>query len=456
MRRLVVLAAACWVMIQAAPSFAVEAGKGLFVTQVALHPAKPERVFALTTYSIGLLRSADRGATWALANNGIRSFSLYRLIIDPSDPDLVYVGAGGGGLYVSRDGGNTFEERNDGLGNTDIGFLTLHPARPQEVYVVTSTGVHRSLDQGMTWSAWNQGDRFTESQQFQDLLIDTTTNPETVLLASKRGLFMRREGDAAWRSASRDLEGRKVSALAAHPKGGRILAAVLRDSTTLAGGGLYESRDAGATWKRFGAGLEADWVRVIRFDPGRHQILYVATSTRGVLKSSDGGRTWSPSNAGLGGTDVRALVVDPTNPNRLYAGTHGAGVYASSDAGGHWRALDRVPRTSADDIIAALKRPDPSRRVPDLKPPAAFEKCNRCHGWTDPALNQTAHSLWLMPANRRDWTTTVRRMSKPAGLTDDEVRSVADFLTRYSTALHNPPPETIPGRSQGDPNDSTP
>jgi hypothetical protein len=108
--------------------------------------------------------------------------------------------------------------------------------------------------------------------------------------------------------------------------------------------------------------------------------------------------------------------------------------------------LDRVPRTSADDIIVATKRPDPSRRSPDLKPPEAFAKCNRCHGWTDPALNQTAHSLWLMPPNRRDWNATVRRMSKPAGLTDDEARTVADFLTRYSTALH----DLRPGR-RGEP-----
>jgi photosystem II stability/assembly factor-like uncharacterized protein len=443
MRRLVAIAAACWVMTHAAPSTAVEAGKGLFITQVALHPEKPERVFALSTYSIGLLRSEDRGGTWSLANNGIRSFSLYRLVIDPSDPDMVYVGAGGGGLYVSRDGGTTFEERNDGLGNTDIGFLTLHPTRLNEVYVVTSTGVYRSRDRGMSWAAWNEGDRFTGSQQFQDLVIDTTTSPETVLLASKRGLFTRREGDAAWRIASRDLEGRTISALAVPPNGGRILAAVLRDSETLTGGGLYESRDAGATWKRFGSGLDADWVRVIRFDPTQRSVMYVATSMRGVLKSTDGGRTWSPRNEGLGRTDVRALIVDPTSPNRLYAGTHGTGVYVSSDGGGHWRALDRIPPTSADDIIAALKRPDPSRRVPDLKPPAAFEKCNRCHGWTDPALNQTAHSLWLMPPNRRDWAASVRRMSKPAGLTDDEARSVADFLTRYSTALHSPPPEPI-------------
>lgn len=437
MPRLSLVAVACWLIIQAAPSRADEAGKGLFITQVALHQDQPERLFALTTYSIGLLRSVDRGETWELANTGIRSFSLYRLVIDPEDSNLVYVGAGGGGLYVSRDGGSTFEERNDGLGNTDIGFLTLHPRRPREVYVVTSTGVYRSPDQGRSWKAWNEGDRFTESQQFQDLLIDTTTSPETVLLASGRGLFKRREGEPGWSPASPDLTGRQISALVRHPAGDRIWAGVMRDGKTLAPGGLYESRDAGATWRRFGVGLDSDWIRAIRFDPQNPKIAYLATSTRGVLRSTDGGGTWSSRSEGLGRSDVRALVVDPSNPRRLYAGTHGAGVYVSSDAGGGWRALDRIPRMSTDEIIAALKRPDPSRRGPDLTPPEAFKKCNRCHGWTDPALNQTAHSLWLMPPNRRDWTKTVRRMSKPAGLDEAESRAVADFLTRYSTALHD-------------------
>lgn len=440
MRGVTLLSAACLLGVLAAPSFADVAGKGLFITQVALHPAKPQRVLALTTYSIGVLRSLDRGETWSTSNRGIRSFSLYRLALDPVDPDLVYVGAGGGGLYVSQDGGATFEERNDGLGNTDIGFLRLHPDRPQEVYVVTSTGVYRSRDRGLSWSAWNEGDDFTQSQQFQDLLVVTTTTPETVLLASKRGLFRRREGEARWASASPDLAGRQISALAVCRDRSRLFAAVMRDSHTLQGGGLFESRDAGSSWRRLGTGLEGDWVRVIACDPDRSDVKYVATSTRGVLMSADGGRTWSPRNQGLGGSDVRALFVDPTDRRRVYAGTHGAGVFVSTDGGDHWRALDRLPDTSPGEIIAALKRPDPSLGEPDMKPPPAFAKCNACHGWTDPALNQTEHSLWLMPPNRRDWARTVRRMTRPAGLTDSEAKDIADFLTRYSEARRRAPP----------------
>jgi len=55
----------------------------MFITQVALHPSKPDTVFALTTYAVGLLKSTNRGLDWSLANAGIRSYSLYRLAIDP-------------------------------------------------------------------------------------------------------------------------------------------------------------------------------------------------------------------------------------------------------------------------------------------------------------------------------------------------------------------------------------
>lgn len=96
--------------------------------------------------------------------------------------------------------------------------------------------------------------------------------PETVLLASGRGVYARRGDDDAWTLASPDLAGHRVTALAVHPDGRRVFAAVLRDGATLQGGGLYVTEDRGATWKRWDSGLRRQWVRAIRFDPYRRRV----------------------------------------------------------------------------------------------------------------------------------------------------------------------------------------
>lgn len=408
----------------------------LFVTQIAMHPSRPDTVFALTTYAVGLLKSTDGGRHWTLANRGIRSYSLYQLAIDPRNPDVVYVGAGGGGLYKSVDGGATFVEKNDGLGNTNIGSIVLHPWNPDRLYIVTSTGVQISPDGGDSWQAWNHGDDFTQSQQFQDLVI-LPAEPETVLLASNRGVFVRRTGDPAWMLASLDLAGRRITAMALHPDGRRVFAAALRDGETLEGGGLYVSEDRGAHWTLWGPDgtLARQWIRQIRFDPTRSGAVYLATSTAGVLSSGDDGHTWEERNQGLGERDVRALAIDPVHPGRLYAGTHGKGVFLSSDAGRRWAALDQGPNLDAEAIIASLKLREPDRPAPSFSPPPSFAKCNTCHGWTDPDLNKAAHSFWLVPPNRRDWGPTVRRMGPIAKLTPAEEAEILDFLTAYSSRV---------------------
>ncbi|MFZ5862525.1 MAG: WD40/YVTN/BNR-like repeat-containing protein [Nitrospirota bacterium] len=408
------------------------ATQSLFVSQIALHPERPDRVLALTNYSIGLLKSGDRGQRWDTANRGIRSYSLYRLVVDPRDPDLVYVGAGGGGLYRSVDGAETFVERNNGLGNTNIGAIVLHPGDPDRVFVVTSTGVFVSPDRGETWSAWNEGDTFSQSQQYQDLVI-VPGDPDTALLASEFGVWRRRPGEPSWTIASPDLQGRPITVLMAHPDGRRVFAAALRDGRTLEGGGLFVSEDLGTTWARWDRGdLSRAWIRRLWFD-SRSALVYAATSGDGVLRSEDGGRTWEPRNAGLPLPDVRALVPDPANPRRVFAGTHGHGVVLTEDGGASWRTLGRAPRVDAETIIASLKVRDASRPPSGVVAPAAFAKCNACHGWTDPAINQAPHSFWLVPPNRRDWRRTVRRMARIAGLSSAEEAEVAEFLTNYSS-----------------------
>lgn len=406
--------------------------RSIVVTHVAIHSARPHVVLALTNFSIGLLKSVDEGRHWDTANQGIRSYSLYRLAVDPRNPDVVYVGAGGGGLYKSVDGAQTFVEQNNGLNNTNIGSIVLHPEAVDRVYVVTSTGVFVSRDGANTWTAWNQGDDFTQSQQFQDLVV-LPGDPETVLLASNRGVWRRRVSDPAWAPASPDLEGRSITVLARHPDGRRVFAAALRDGNTLLGGGLFVSEDAGAVWTRWDRNdrLSREWIRQVWFDPGG-RLAYAATSTSGVLRSMDGGLTWDRRDGGLPTPDVRTIAVDSRRPERLYVGTYGHGVFRSDNGGAGWRPLDQVPVLDADTIIASLKVPDPTRRTVGLIPPPAFSKCNGCHGWTDPELNQAARSFWLVPANRRDWGPTVHRMAAIAGLSPAEEAEVEEFLTAYS------------------------
>ena len=261
-----------------------------------------------------------------------------------------------------------------------------------------------------------------------------TGAPDRFFLASKKGLYARAEGDSSWRLASKDLEGKLISALAVDPNGPngkRLYAAVLRDGETLQGGGLYTSDDQGRHWRKMGTGTERDWVRVIRIDPKNSNRFYLATSGRGVLSSSDGGESWKETNTGMAATDIRTLELDPSNPNTLYAGAHGEGVFKSTDGAASWTRLGPLPTLDHKAIIAQLTTPDPARPQPKLVPPPAFAKCNQCHGWTDPYLN-SAKGFWLVPPNRRNWSLTVKRMSRGAKLTPDEERVIAEFLQRYS------------------------
>ena len=409
--------------------------EGLFISQIAVNPQDSKNLYALTTYSIGVLKSIDGGETWTQINREIRSYSLYQLTVHPKNPNILYLGAGGAGLYKSTDGGSTWVEMNDGLQNTDIGILVLHPNDPNTIYVVTSTGLFKSPDGGKSWVPLNQGDDFTSSQQFQSLVV-LPTSPPRFYLASKQGLYTRKENDTGWVSVGKPFEGKRISALAYDIRTGRLYVAVLHGGTleTLHDGGLFVSDDRIKNWTRLGKEFDQDWIREILIDPVNPKILYVSTSGRGVLKSRDGGRTWKETNAGLNDPerDVRSLVMDPHDRTILYAGSHGHWIFQSHDAGESWKPLPLGPHQTAQQILADLIQEDETaKKDSKIKLPAEFQKCNRCHGWIDPEIN-SRRGTWRVAPNRRDWAVSVKRMSKGALLTSAEEERITEFLTAYS------------------------
>lgn len=111
-----------------------------------------------------------------------------------------------------------------------------------------------------------------------------------------------------------------------------------------AAGGVWESRDAGATWTPRTDAMPTLTVGALAFDPSSPNKVYCGTGEgnfyarlgAGVLRSTDGGATWSVlASSPFVGQGFYDLIVDPANGNHLLAATT-SGLYESSDGGSNW------------------------------------------------------------------------------------------------------------------------
>lgn len=120
-----------------------------------------------------------------------------------------------------------------------------------------------------------------------------------------------------------------------------------------AGGGVWRTDDAGATWRAAGD-LPAAAVGALAIAPSNPDVIYVGTGQvaarydvaagTGVYKSSDGGKTWT--SAGLAATrHIGRILVDPHDANTVLVGALGhyfgsnkeRGVFRSADGGKTWK-----------------------------------------------------------------------------------------------------------------------
>lgn len=137
---------------------------GKFIWDVAVDPADPDRVWALSHEPRTLHVSNDGGRTFTERQRFDAKYRVHRLLVAPSDPKRLYVAGYGERVALvmatSRDGGLTFDLDDTGAGFTDarraIDFLGVHPTRPDTLYVAVADAtkgdeIHRSDDAGRSW-----------------------------------------------------------------------------------------------------------------------------------------------------------------------------------------------------------------------------------------------------------------------------------------------------------------
>lgn len=420
--------AACTVFVATALSnpaaWGQGTGTGLGASHAVIDPVDPETVYVASTL-YGVFKSADGGAHWRLLNRGVGASDFYALAVHPQDPRIVLIGAAGGGIYRSTDGGEEFVDASQGLFDTSVYDLVFDTRDARIVYALTLREVFRSTDTGLTWAPLFQANASIVDSSFHRRLAVLPTTPTVLFIATGNAAFRRAEGEASWTTLGSALAGAKVTTFA-YDQGTKTL---------YAGGafaeGLYRSGDAGATWSLVGGGLKPAWVQRLALDPRNPRVVYAATKNRGMLKSEDGGATWREINEGLSEKDIKALALHPEDSARLVIATYGRGIFTSEDGGLRWEHRPVPPYPSWEEVYASLTR-KVQARGPASPPPAAFGKCQGCHGWTDPVLNgPTKQTFWRVFPSHRDWRPAIERMRAPAQLSGSDESEVLAYLNRY-------------------------
>ncbi|MGD0414263.1 MAG: hypothetical protein ABSA80_02810 [Terriglobales bacterium] len=292
----------------------------------------------------GIWKTTDAGVVWTPIFDGQPVGSIGALAVAPSDPKIIYAGTGesdiredlssGDGVYKSIDGGATWN--HIGLEDTrQISRIVIDPQNPNIVYVgalghaygpsVDSPRVNGSDQQRGVFKSIDGGTHWT---RVLDLGPEIGISDLAIGSGAPQILFA-----GAWHT-------RRPPWSAYAPIDG-------------AGGGLYRSQDAGKTWARVnvngaGNGLpEGDWGRVgvdVAPDGKRVYALIEAGKSAageseakksGLYRSDDGGNTWVLANADPRLTSrawyFNRITIDPQNPDVLYIPN--VALYRSEDGG---------------------------------------------------------------------------------------------------------------------------
>jgi photosystem II stability/assembly factor-like uncharacterized protein len=269
----------------------------------------------------GIYKSLDAGKTWKLMGLE-KTRHIHRIVIDPKNPNTVYVGAIGSpwgehperGVFKTIDGGATWKRILFVDDKTGCADLIMDPSNPNKLFA--AMWQHRR--QPWTFNSGGPGS----------------------------GLHVTIDGGATWTKLS-DKEGLPEGEL------GRIGLAIARSKPDVVyalvenkKNALYRSTDGGTKWKKMNDNMDEIGDR-----PFYYSEIYVDTKNENRLytiysevnMSEDGGKSFSKLLPYSGvHPDHHAWWIHPEDPSFIIEGNDG-GLNITRDMGKNWHFIDNIP-----------------------------------------------------------------------------------------------------------------
>ncbi len=364
-------------------------GRSVAVSGVITDPL----TYYMGTSGGGLWKTQDAGQRWTNISDGFfKTSSVGAVAVSESNSNVIYVGMGesavrnfmtsyGDGVYKSTDAGRTWEKL--GLDKTrHISRIVINPNNPDIVFVAAQgaeygpskeRGVYKSVDGGKTWKKVLFVNDSTGSA---DLSMDKN-DPEVLYTAmwhiqrtpwkiisggNGSDLYKSTDSGDTWFRIYKGLPKEKGKmAIAVCPSNSEKVYALIESNND--NGGLFVSNNSGKNWHKVSGDkrlTQRAWYYTKVFvDPNNENTVYVLTAS--ALRSIDGGKTWEVLIGNLSnnvkGThdDFHDLWINPKNSKNMIIANDG-GAAISFNNGKTWSTQANMPtgqfyRVNADNLF---------------------------------------------------------------------------------------------------------
>ena len=278
------------------------------VNRITFHPSDSNTFFACTAGG-GLWKTADGGSKWVPMTDRLQSLGTSGLVINPNNPDIMYLATGDAdayntysfGVLKTLDGGQTWSPT--GLYFRDAGWviysLVMHPKDENVLMAATNGGIFQTANAGLSWEHTLQNSIFYDIEH-------KPFSPGTFYAAGSGGIYRSPDSGATWTKVL-NLENARRACMTVSPANPEFLGVLVASAKTYGFKGFYASTNGGSSFE-------------------------LRSNTPNILSSQYDGS----GEGGQGWYDL-CVVASPENPNVIYAG--GVNIWKSQDGGVSWDLL---------------------------------------------------------------------------------------------------------------------
>ncbi|MBK9098256.1 MAG: T9SS type A sorting domain-containing protein [bacterium] len=318
---------------------------------LAFSPANPNNCILGNDGGINI--SNDAGVNWG-QHIQIPATQFYEIGLDANNPLAYYGGTQDNGTNRTQNGGL---DNWDHIYGGDGFYVIVDFTNPNIIFAESQFGsLGKSTDGGSDFNSATNGINSNEPTNWSTPVVMDPNN-NNILYYGTNYLYRTTNSAGNWTKISpqlTDYNGGRLGTLttiAVAPSNSNVIYVGTDDAH------VWVSSDNGSNWNEISDGLPLRWVTRVAVDPTDENIVYVTFNglkwkdpQPHVFRSTDKGTTWSDISSNLPDAPVNAFAIDPVEPNRLYLGSD-VGMYVSFNSGQSWWVLgEGLPVLPIGDI----------------------------------------------------------------------------------------------------------